>query len=225
VRLSPLGTSATNWPVVPAPDDRWLWLWSSRWNENWRGKPKYPEKTYSSATMSTTNLTWFDLGTKSGRRGGKPATNRISYGAALWCVGQGLNDGAIRPTTYLNKSLGHPYSRGWRWLEALSRLRFPRRWMWWTPCSLVKGFQRNLPTASLIKKRILFFLIVRVSNPCVSRHVWCLGFWCVMGYGAMCSDGRYHRFGGTNLTSQCHMSYDSNHQDREICHCDVTYIQ
>jgi hypothetical protein len=23
VRLSPLGTSATNWPFVPAPDDRW----------------------------------------------------------------------------------------------------------------------------------------------------------------------------------------------------------
>jgi hypothetical protein len=22
VRLSPLGTSATNWPIVPAPDDR-----------------------------------------------------------------------------------------------------------------------------------------------------------------------------------------------------------
>jgi hypothetical protein len=24
VRLSPLGTSATNWPIVPAPDDRWV---------------------------------------------------------------------------------------------------------------------------------------------------------------------------------------------------------
>jgi hypothetical protein len=34
VRLSPLGTSATNWPIVPAPDDRW-WVWTSRWNENW----------------------------------------------------------------------------------------------------------------------------------------------------------------------------------------------
>jgi hypothetical protein len=37
VRLSPLGTSATNWPIVPAPDDRWWWMWSSRWNENWHG--------------------------------------------------------------------------------------------------------------------------------------------------------------------------------------------
>jgi hypothetical protein len=42
MRLSPLGTSATNWPIVPAPDDRW-WTWSSRWNENWQGKRKYSE--------------------------------------------------------------------------------------------------------------------------------------------------------------------------------------
>jgi hypothetical protein len=40
VRLGPLATSADNWPIVSAPDDRW-WVWSSRWNQNWRGKPKY----------------------------------------------------------------------------------------------------------------------------------------------------------------------------------------
>jgi hypothetical protein len=35
MRLSPLGRSATNWPIVPAPDDRWIWsIW---WNENWHG--------------------------------------------------------------------------------------------------------------------------------------------------------------------------------------------
>jgi hypothetical protein len=50
VRLSPLGTSATNWPIVPAPDDRW-WVWSSRWNENWRGKPKYSKKKPVSAPL------------------------------------------------------------------------------------------------------------------------------------------------------------------------------
>jgi hypothetical protein len=37
VRLSPLGTSAFNWPVVPSPNDRWWWVWSRRWNENWGG--------------------------------------------------------------------------------------------------------------------------------------------------------------------------------------------
>jgi hypothetical protein len=34
------------------------------------------------ATLSTTNPTLPDLGSKPGRRGGKPATNRLSYGAA-----------------------------------------------------------------------------------------------------------------------------------------------
>jgi hypothetical protein len=83
VRLSPFGTSATNWPTVPAPDDRWWWMWSSRWNDNWQGKPKYSEKTCPSATLSTTNLARPDLGSNPGSRGGKPATNRLSYGTAL----------------------------------------------------------------------------------------------------------------------------------------------
>jgi hypothetical protein len=81
VRLSPLGTSATNWPIVPAPDDRW-WVWSSRWNDNLQGKPMYSEKTCPSATLSSTNPTWPDPGSNPGRRGGKPATNRLSYGTA-----------------------------------------------------------------------------------------------------------------------------------------------
>jgi hypothetical protein len=41
---------------------RW-WTWSSR-NENWQGKLKYSEKTCPSATLSTTNHTWPDLGSK-----------------------------------------------------------------------------------------------------------------------------------------------------------------
>jgi hypothetical protein len=81
VRLSPVGTSATNWPIVPAPDDRW-WVWSSRWNENWQGKPKYSEKTCPSSTLSTTNPTLPDLGSIPDRSGGKPATNRLSCGTA-----------------------------------------------------------------------------------------------------------------------------------------------
>jgi hypothetical protein len=52
------------------------------WNKDWRGNPKYAEKTCHSATLSTTNLTWTDQGSKPDRRGGKPATNRLSYGAA-----------------------------------------------------------------------------------------------------------------------------------------------
>jgi hypothetical protein len=72
------GTSATNCPIVSAPDDRW-WVWSSRWNENWQGKPKYSEETCPSANLSTTNPTWPDLGSNLGRSGGKPATNRRVY--------------------------------------------------------------------------------------------------------------------------------------------------
>jgi hypothetical protein len=82
VRLSPLGTSATNSPIVPAPDERWWWVCSSRWNENWQGKPKYSEKTCPSATLFTTNPTWHDLGSNPGRRYGKPATKCLSYGTA-----------------------------------------------------------------------------------------------------------------------------------------------
>jgi hypothetical protein len=84
VRLSPLGTSATNSPTVPAPRDKWWWwMWSTRWNENWQGKLKYSEKICPSATLSTTNPTWPDLGANPGPRGGKTATNRLSYGTAM----------------------------------------------------------------------------------------------------------------------------------------------
>jgi hypothetical protein len=50
----------------------------------WRlaGKPKYSEKTCPSATLSTTHPTWPDPGSNPGRRGGKPATNLLSYGTA-----------------------------------------------------------------------------------------------------------------------------------------------
>jgi hypothetical protein len=41
------------------------------------------EVSCHSATSSTTNLIWFDLGSNLERRGGKPATNRLSYGTAL----------------------------------------------------------------------------------------------------------------------------------------------
>jgi hypothetical protein len=82
VRLSPLGTSATNWPIVPAPDDR-RWVWSNWWNENLQGKPKYSEKTCCSVTFSTTDPIWPDLGSNPSRRGGKPLTNRLSYDTAF----------------------------------------------------------------------------------------------------------------------------------------------
>jgi hypothetical protein len=61
----------------------WWWLCSNQWNASWQGKRKYSEKTCPSATLSTTDSTWPDLGPNTGRRGGKLATNRLSYGLAV----------------------------------------------------------------------------------------------------------------------------------------------
>jgi hypothetical protein len=74
------------WPIVPAPDNRWWWLWRNWWNEDWQGKLKYSEKTCPNAILSTTNPTWLDPSSNAGHRGGKPATNLLSYGAARWNV-------------------------------------------------------------------------------------------------------------------------------------------
>jgi hypothetical protein len=48
-----------------------------------RVKAKYSDKTYPSATLSTTNSTWLDPGLNPGRRGGKAASNRLSYGVVI----------------------------------------------------------------------------------------------------------------------------------------------
>jgi hypothetical protein len=74
--LDPLGAAATDWPMIIMMENFW-------WNEDWQGKLKYSEKTYPSATLSTINPTLSDTGLKPGRLGGKPATNRLSYGAAF----------------------------------------------------------------------------------------------------------------------------------------------
>jgi hypothetical protein len=44
------------------------------------------ENPSQSATLATTNPTWLDPGLNPGLRGGKPATNRLSYGAALTII-------------------------------------------------------------------------------------------------------------------------------------------
>jgi hypothetical protein len=63
----------------------WRWLWRSWWNVDWQGhKPKFlggnlPQRHF----CPSQNPTWPDPGLNPGRRGGKPATNRLSYGAAV----------------------------------------------------------------------------------------------------------------------------------------------
>jgi hypothetical protein len=118
VRLSPLGTSATIWPILSASDDRWC-VWSSRWNENWQGIPKYSEETCPSVTLSTTNPTWYGLVPNSGLRCGKPATNRLrelflnNYMAALiyfWAHIFPSQMQLIIPVTHVPQYMFRPYT-------------------------------------------------------------------------------------------------------------------
>jgi hypothetical protein len=83
------------WPIVPVPYDRWWWLWSNSWNEDWKGKPKYWKKTCPSVTLFTSNPTLPDPGWNPDRRGGKPATDRLSYGTANTRVWFSLNTSSI----------------------------------------------------------------------------------------------------------------------------------
>jgi hypothetical protein len=79
VGLSPLGTAATSGlfykPHVMMIVEQLV---------EWRlaGETEVLEKTCSSATLSTIYPTWLDPGSNQGRRGGKPAINRLSYDAA-----------------------------------------------------------------------------------------------------------------------------------------------
>jgi hypothetical protein len=78
--LSPLGTAATNRPVVPAPgdyDDGEIGgMMIARGNRSTRRKPA-PVPLFSPQTPhACPDVT-------SGRRGGKPATNRLIYGKAI----------------------------------------------------------------------------------------------------------------------------------------------
>jgi hypothetical protein len=80
-----LGHSALRPPMAYCASPGWLWWWRNWWND-WQGKPKYSEKTCPSAALSTTNPTCFS-DANPGRRGGKPASNRLSCGTALsWWV-------------------------------------------------------------------------------------------------------------------------------------------
>jgi hypothetical protein len=51
----------------------------------WRlaGKTEVLEENVPQRHLSTTNPTWPQPGSNPGRRGGKQATNRLRYGAAL----------------------------------------------------------------------------------------------------------------------------------------------
>jgi hypothetical protein len=53
------------------------WIYSDREN------PKYARETGLSATLSTTSLTWIDVGSNTGPRSEKPISNRLSHGTTV----------------------------------------------------------------------------------------------------------------------------------------------
>jgi hypothetical protein len=63
----------------------------------WQGKPKYWEETCPSAAMCTPDPTRLEPGSNPGRRGAKPATNRLTYGMAFIYVTEGLCKASNRP--------------------------------------------------------------------------------------------------------------------------------
>jgi hypothetical protein len=79
VQLGPLGTAATNRPIVPAPgdyDDGEIGgMIIGRENRSTRRKPA-PVPLYPPQSPHA------DPDANPGRSGGKPATNRLSYGMA-----------------------------------------------------------------------------------------------------------------------------------------------
>jgi hypothetical protein len=79
VLLAPLGTAATNRPIVPAPGDynggEIGGVMIGRGNQSTRRKPA-PLPLCPPQTLHA----WPDA--NPGRRGGKPATKRLSYGTA-----------------------------------------------------------------------------------------------------------------------------------------------
>jgi hypothetical protein len=79
VQLGPLGTAAINRPIVPAPgdyDDGGIGGMISRGNRSTRRKP-------APVPLCPPQTPHACLDANPGRRGVKPATNRLSYGTAF----------------------------------------------------------------------------------------------------------------------------------------------
>jgi hypothetical protein len=52
------------------------------WNDIFAGETEVLGENLPSATLSTTNPTWIELGANPGLRSERPATNRLSHGTA-----------------------------------------------------------------------------------------------------------------------------------------------
>jgi hypothetical protein len=75
---------------------QWSWKWTCIAWQNWEGKPKYSEKTCPNANLFTINPTWCGLGSNSGIRSGKPATNCLGHDSAELMTNVGMSDETTR---------------------------------------------------------------------------------------------------------------------------------
>jgi hypothetical protein len=79
VQLGPLGTAATDRPIVPAPAD---YDDGKFFGMKLAGEIEVLGENPPQCNFVIKNPTWPDPGSNLGRRGGKPGTNRLSCGAA-----------------------------------------------------------------------------------------------------------------------------------------------
>jgi hypothetical protein len=82
--VSPYWVHSALRPLLPyCTCPGWLWGWRSWWNTRfWQGKLKYSEKNLPRRHFVNHKSHLPNPGATPGHRGGKPATNRFSYGAA-----------------------------------------------------------------------------------------------------------------------------------------------
>jgi hypothetical protein len=109
--LGPLGTAATNRPIVPAPgdyDDGEIGGMIDRGNRSTRRKPAPLPLCASQTPHACPDA-------NPGHRGGKPATNRLSYGTAF---------------PVYNVTVIHNPTSGWvgRWMGVWSHGFFAGMW-------------------------------------------------------------------------------------------------
>jgi hypothetical protein len=79
-------TAATYWPIVPALDERWWWLWSNSWNEWVAEEIEVVRENLFQWHCVDHRSTWLDPGSNPRYRGRKPSTNGLSYGVVMWKV-------------------------------------------------------------------------------------------------------------------------------------------
>jgi hypothetical protein len=103
----------------------------SWWND-WQGKQKYSEKTCPSVSLFTTNPTWPNLASNPGSRGGKPATNRLSYGTAkfwgsIWIRALQLPSKSFASHSQISLPLNARYTTYWH----CPKMALPKGMMNW----------------------------------------------------------------------------------------------